>query len=233
MTINHSAARETSSVTMTLTVNSHRISEQEAAELHNKLTQLALTNRQPSPRGAGPNAFPDVWIEFVLVSAASGVVGSFAWESLKKLVKQVIQMLHEQHLTAHEQQTRTTGIVLPNVPITDQNVTISISTLALLPEQLAQVPDWLAALPNRLHQPPLAKHTVEHVTVPVGYIGISTQYEDTTDPLRYCTIRGPTIPSGIAVFDTHTRLLIFPYNDTQHRSSPTVLSLLKRLWRSR
>lgn len=115
----------------------------------------------------------------------------------------------------------------------NQNVTVSISTLALLPDQLTLVPDWLAALHIHLQQPPLATHTVEHVTVPVGYMGGSTQYEDTTAPLRYCTISGPTIPGGIGVFDMHMRLLIFPYNGTQHHSSSRVLSLLKRLWRSR
>lgn len=244
MITNDDAAHEIPNVTIALTISPYRISDQDAAKLHELLAELAPTARDPYYPGGGPNLRADILIliQFIVDHAASKAIEALAERGVLLLVKQIVNQIQTlyQHSTGDKQQAPTTSIVLSNVPISEQNVTISISTQALLPEQLGQVPDWLAALPHHLSQPPLAQHTVEQVTVPVGYFGVPTEYEDTTDPdpLRYCTMQGPSIPSGIAVFDTHTRTLIDVW--AEHRvalqrepSRPTVMSILKRLWRSR
>lgn len=242
MLVDDAAAHETFHITIALTVSPYSVSDQDASKLHELLAQLAPTVRKPYGPGAGPNQRPDILIQFVLEHMASRTIEALAGEGILLLMRRAVDLIRtlHQHPSSNEQQAPTTSIVLTYASETNHDVTISISTLALLPEQLAQVPDWLAALPNHLHQPPLVKHTVEHVTVPVGYFRVPTEYENTTDsdPLRYCRIQGPTIPNGIAVFDTHSRTLIDVW--AEHKvaqqpkpSRPTVMSLFKRLRRSR
>ncbi len=218
--MNNNTAHETPGMTIALTVSPYRISYQDADQLHALLRQLAPTVREPYYGGGGPNPRADILIQFILEHTASGAIEALAGGGTLLLVKQVVHLIQTryQRPTKQEQQAPTTSIVLEYATETNENVTVSISTRALLPEQLTQIPDWLAALPNRLHQPPLNNHIVEHVIVPIGYIGVEVEYEDVNDPLRYCSVQGPTMPGGIAVFDTHTHMLIFPFNNVQHRS---------------